>query len=185
MNKWGDKMHDLYLKVSPLLITLSVAAIGFAASYILDGRYHSGNYQTALGYIVLFCLFVGVCLLIVSCGCGLLHLLNSLQFVQCTMRYFAERYIVAAKRYKVVAKRYKVVAKRYKVAVDIQYPTDTHTNEEKNTRECKNPPSWPWHLQIWSFLVGIFLLICWVMLDFLVTWQPANQINSVGWISVA
>ena len=153
MNRWYDIRHDLYMKVCPLLITLSVAAIGFAASYILDGRYHSERYENTLGYIVLFCLFAGGFLLIVSCGCGLRHLLNSLQFVQCIAEFFSELYKVAAKKY-------------------YRDPADKRTIEENNTSEWKEPPSWPWYWQIWSFFGGIILLIFWVALDFFLSGNP-------------
>ena len=150
MNRWHSMMHDLYMKISALLFTLSVAAIGFSASHILDDRYHSGKYETNLACIALICLVVGIFLLIGSCWYGFKHLRNNLQFIQCTTEDFAERYKVAADMY-------------YK------YPADTHTNEEKKTSECKYPPSWPWHLQIRLFFWGITLLICWVGFDFFVT----------------
>ena len=95
MDWWTSMMHDLYLKFSSLLITLSVTAIGFAASYILDDGYHSGKYETALAYMVLIWFFVGVCLLLVSCGCGLWHLQITFQLIQRAVEYFTKNHGVA------------------------------------------------------------------------------------------
>ena len=138
MNRYTDMMHDLYLKFSHLLITLSVAAIGFAASYILGDGYHSGKYETILAYTALICLSVGCLLLIVSCLCGLWHLRITFQLIQRAAEYFAKNHGVA-------------------IGIDCQTPTDVPTAVREYEKKNKYI-SWLWWLQTWLFFGGIILI---------------------------
>lgn len=147
MNMWFNKMHDIYLMLSSVLLTLSVAAIGFAASYILENGYHSYKYETSIAYVSLGCLFTGVLFLIISCACGLTHMLENLGFLQCTAEFFAKRYREATRMY-------------------YQKTIETNTEEENKMDKCQNPGSHWWYGQIASFGCGIFCLIAWVIIDY-------------------
>ncbi len=150
MNEWYKMMHDLYLMISSVLITLSVAAIGFVASYILEDGYHSNKYDTCFACISLFCASIGGLLLIFSCACGLTHLRKNLIFIQCNAEHFAECYMKATKMH-------------------YQESTETHIDTADKTYECKSPCPFWWNAQICLFGCGIILLVAWIVFDFLTT----------------
>ncbi len=93
MNRWYGLMHPLYLKLSSVLISLSVATIGFAVSYLLEDGYHSGKYETCLALSGLLFQVLGLLSLLFSGFCGLTHLVNNLTFIQCNAEYFAARFV--------------------------------------------------------------------------------------------
>lgn len=150
MNLWGNKMHDLYLKITFLLITLSVAAIGFAASHMLEYGYHSGRYETtwACVSLALLCLCAGVILLIYSCFCGLVHLWKNLGFFQENVEFFARHNKIANAKF---------------------HGEETDINPEENPTDGndENPGKW-WTRQIKWFGFGMLSLVFWVAFDFFI-----------------
>ncbi len=147
MRMWFELMNGLYLNFSSIIISLSVAAIGFAAFHLLENGYDSEKYKTFLDHIPLFCLLGGGLILLVSCFFGLTHLRKNLEFVKCTADDFAIRYMEAVTNHH-------------------QKNTDSHTDEEKNTSKCESPKSDWWHWQMDLFYAGMILLVLWVGFDF-------------------
>ncbi len=145
MNMWFGMMHDLYLKLSSILLSLSVVAIGFALSYLLENEYHSGKYETCVAKVTLGFLFFGLFLLLASCFCGIMHLYKNLAFVQCNANHFAARYTEDATIY-------------------YQGTVGTHTGQEE---KCTSPsPLW-WYGQLCLFSFGVAMLVAWGAIDFL------------------
>ncbi len=147
MKMWFEMKHGLYLKLSLIMFSSSAAAVSFAALYLLENEYYSGKCKTIFNYSSLVCLFAGGFLLIVSCACGLIHLLKNLEFFQRIEEIF-------------IAKYKKAITMLY------QKNTDMRTDEEENIKESESPkPHW-WYGQVYSFSSGMILLIFWAVIDF-------------------
>ena len=147
MNTWFNMMRDLHLKISTILMSFALAAIGFVLSYLLGNEHHGGKYETCIGMAALICLFGSLVSLMVSVVCGFTHLCKNLAFIQCTANHFTERYVDATKMY----------YERFNAE-----PIE----EKEYTSECKNPSSWWWPSQFLAFGLGAFLLILLVIIDF-------------------
>ena len=147
MNTWFSMMHDLYLKISTILMSFALAAIGFLLSYLLGNEYHCGKYETCIDMAALICLFGSLVSLMGSVACGFTHLCKNLAFIQCTGNYFKERYIDAVNMY-------------YKSS------SEEPPEEKEYTNECKNPSPWWWRSQILTFSLGAIFLISLITIDF-------------------
>ena len=147
MDMWAKMTHDLYLKTSTVLMSFSLVAIGYILSYLLDNKFHSGEYAATIDTWILICFFGSLGSLVGAVICGFTHLWKNLTFSQCTASHFAVRHADAIEMYHKILKGESIEQK--------EYPD-----------ECKAPSVLWWRLQFGAFVLGVFLFLAWVVVDF-------------------
>ena len=147
MNMWFNMMRDLHLKISTILMSFALVAIGFLLSYLSDNEFHGEGYATNANILASVGLLGSLFFWVGSVTCGIACLLENLNFSQSNANYFAARYMAATKAH-------------------YERASEETTKEDEYASNRKTKSSRLWNLQVCSFCLGAILLIFLVIVDF-------------------